>query len=70
MTGCSVLRPSLPPFVGSEDDNDMDWVARGLSSFGNGSIVVSTLRRSSALLLPSGGDVGGGQGGSRNSWQG
>ena len=62
--------PPPPPIVGGVDDDDVDWVARGLSSSGDGSIVASTLRCSSASLSPSGGDWGGGQGGSRNSWQG
>ena len=58
------------PVVGGVDDDDVDWVARGLSSSGDGSIVASTLGWSLALLSPSGGDRGGGQGGSQNSWQG
>ncbi len=69
-TGHCVLHPSPPPVVGGVDDNDMDWVARGLSSSGDESIVVSTLRWLSTSLSPLGGDRGGGQGGSWNSWQG
>ena len=38
----------------------MDWVARGLSSSENGSIVALTLRWLLALLLPLRGDRGGG----------
>jgi hypothetical protein len=57
---CSV--PPLLPVVGSGDNNDMDWVARGLSSSGGGSIVASTLRRLSASLSPLGGGSGGGAG--------
>ena len=61
-TGCCVLHPSPPsPIVGGGDDNDVDWVARGLLSSGDGSIVTSTLRWSSALVLPSEGDRGGGR---------
>ncbi len=52
---------SSPPVVGGGDDDDVDWVARGLLSSGNVSIVASTLRRSLALLLPLGGDRGGGR---------
>ena len=65
---CSAPLP--PPVVGGGNNEDVDWVARGLSSSGSGSIVASTLRGSPASLLPSGGGGGGGQGGSRNSWQG
>jgi hypothetical protein len=60
-TGRCVLHPSPPPVVGGGDDNDVDWVARGLSSSGDGSIVASTLRWSLASLSPSGGDRGGGR---------
>ena len=42
--GCCVLHPSPHPVVGGVDDDDVDWVARGLSSSGNGSIVALTLR--------------------------
>jgi hypothetical protein len=38
----------------------MDWVARGLSYSGDGFLVASTLRWLSALLLPWGGEGGGG----------
>ena len=58
-TGHCVLHPSLPQGVGSVDDDDVDWVARGLSSSGNGSIVASMLRWLLALLSLSGGDGGG-----------
>ena len=55
--------PPSPPrrVLGGGDDDNADWVARGLSSSENGSIVASTLRWSSASLLPSGGDRGGGE---------
>jgi len=43
------------------DDDNADWVACGLTSSENGSIVASTLCWSSASLLPSGGDRGGGK---------
>ena len=43
------------------DDDNADWVACGLTSSENGSIVASTLCWSSASLLPSGGDRGGGE---------
>ena len=59
-TGCSAPLPP-PPVLGGGDDDNADWVARGLSSSDNGSIVASTLRWSSASLLPSGGDRGGGE---------
>jgi len=36
--------PLSPPVLGGGDDDDSDWVARVLSSFGDGSIVASTLR--------------------------
>jgi hypothetical protein len=58
-TLCSAPLPPSPPVVGSGDDDDVDWVARGLSSSGDGSIVASMLRWSSASLLLSGGDGGG-----------
>jgi hypothetical protein len=36
---------ALPsPALDSGDDDDADWVARGLTSSGNGSLVASTLR--------------------------
>jgi len=56
------LPPARPPALGSRDDDDADWVARGLSSSCDGSLVASTLRWSSALLLPWGGEGGGGGG--------
>ena len=59
---CSAPLPPPPLWVvGGVDDNDMDWVARGLSSSGDGSIVVSTLRWLSTSLSLSGGDRGGGR---------
>ncbi len=51
-----------PPVVGGGDDDGVDWVARGLLSSDNGSIVALTLRWSLASLSPSGGDGGGGAG--------
>jgi hypothetical protein len=59
-TGCSAPLPP-PPVLGGGDNDNADWVARGLSSSDNGSIVASTLRWSSASFLPSGGDRGGGE---------
>ena len=61
-TGRCVLCPSPrpPPALGSRDEDDADWVVRGLSSSGDGSLVASTLRWSSALLSPWGGEGGGG----------
>ena len=55
--------PPSPPrcVLGGGDNDNTDWVARGLSSSENGFIVASTLRWSSASLLPSGGDRGGGE---------
>ena len=41
--------PLSPPVLGGGDDDDSDWVARVLSSFGDGSIVASTLRWSSVV---------------------
>ena len=52
--------PPAPPALGGGDDDDADWVARGLSSSGDGSLVASTLRWSSALLSPWGGEGRGG----------
>ena len=60
-TGRCVLRPP-PPALDGGDDDDADWVARGLTSSGDGSLVASTLRWSSALLSPWGGEGGGGDG--------
>jgi hypothetical protein len=48
-----------PPALDGGYDSDADWVARGLTSSGDGSFVASTLRWSGALLLP-GGEGGGG----------
>jgi hypothetical protein len=42
------------------DDDDTDWVARSLSSSGDGSLVASTLLWLLALLSPWGGEGGGG----------
>ena len=55
--------PPSPPrrVLGGGDDDNVDWVARSLSSSENGSIVASMLRWSSASLLSSGGDRGGGE---------
>jgi len=55
--------PPSPPqrVLGGGDDDNADWVARGLSSSEEGSIVASMLGWSSASLLPSGGDRGGGE---------
>ena len=50
-----------PPVVGCGDDNDVDWVARGLFSSNDGSIMALKLRWLLASLLPSGGDGGGGR---------
>jgi hypothetical protein len=61
--------PPAPPTLGGGDDDDADWVACGLLSSGNGSLVASTLRWLSALLSPWRGE-GGRRGGLRNSWRG
>ena len=55
---CSAPLPA--PALDGRDDEDMDWVARGLTSSGNGFLVASTLRWSAALLSPWGGEGGGG----------
>ena len=55
---CSVPLPA--PALDSGDDDDADWVARGLTFSGNGLLVASTLRWSAALLSPWGGEGGGG----------
>jgi hypothetical protein len=52
--------PPAPPALGGGDGNNADRVARGLSSSGDGSLEASTLRWSSALLTPWGGEGGGG----------
>ena len=57
---CSVPFPPPPPALGSRDEDDTDWVVRGLSSSGDGFLVALTLRWSSALLSPWGGEGGGG----------
>ena len=50
-----------PPLALGGRDNDVaDWVASGLSSSGDSSLVASTLCWLSALLLPWGGEGGGG----------
>jgi hypothetical protein len=54
---CSATPP--PPVVGGGDDDDVEWVACGLLSSDDESIVALTLRWSSALLSLSGGDGGG-----------
>ena len=55
--------PPSPPrrVLGGGDDDNAYWVARGLSSSENESIMASMLRWSSASLLPLGGDRGGGE---------
>ena len=53
---CSVPLPA--PALDGGDDDDTDWVARGLTSSGDGSLLASasTLHWSAALLLPWGGE--------------
>jgi hypothetical protein len=56
---CSAPLP--PPALDGGDNDDANWVARGLTwSSGDWSLVASTLRWSSALLSPWGGERGGG----------
>ena len=55
---CSAPLPA--PTLDSRDDDDTDWVARGLTSSSDGFLVASTLRWLTALLLPWGGEGGGG----------
>jgi len=55
---CSAPLPA--PALDGGDDDDTDWVARGLTSSGDGFLVASTLRWSAALLSPCGGEGGGG----------
>ncbi len=55
---CSAPLP--PPALDGEDNDDADWVARGLTSSGDGSLVALTLSWSAALLSPWGGEGGGG----------
>ncbi len=63
--------PSPPPALDGGDDDDADWVACGLTSSGDKSLVASTLRWSAVLLSPWGGEGGGGrQGGLWDSWWG
>ena len=50
-----------PPGVGGGGNENVNWVARGLLSSNDGSIVALTLRWLLASLLPSGGDRGGGR---------
>ena len=46
----------LPPLaLGGRDDDDADWLAGGLSSTGDGSLVALKLCWSSALSSPRGG---------------
>ena len=52
--------PLPAPALDGGDDDDTDWVARGLTSSGDGYLVASTLRWSAALLSPCGGEGGGG----------
>jgi len=66
---CSAPLP--PPVVGGGDDANVDWVARGLSSSCDRSIVTSMLRRSLASLSPSGPGAWGKLGrGRRRRWPG
>ena len=51
--------PPPPPPLGVVGTTNVDWVARGLLSSGDGSIVALTLRWSLEFLSPSGGDRGG-----------
>jgi hypothetical protein len=55
---CSATLP--PPALNGRDDDEAGWVARGLTSSGDWSLVALTLRWSSALLSPWGGEGGGG----------
>ena len=54
---------ALPsPALDGEDNDNADWVvAHGLTSSGDGSLMASTLCWSAALLLPWGGEGGGGR---------
>ena len=66
---CSV--PLLPPALDGRDEDDADWMARGLTwSSGDGSLVASTLRWLLALLLPWGGERGGGEEACGIPWRG
>jgi hypothetical protein len=57
----ALCSPPLPaPTLDGGDDDDTDWMARGLTSSGDGFLVASMLRWSAALLLPWGGEGGGG----------
>ncbi len=51
--------PLPPPALDGGYNNNAGWVARGLTSSGDGSLVASTLRWSAALLSPWGERVGG-----------
>ena len=55
---CSTPLPA--PALVRGDDDDVDWVARGLTSSGDGSLVALMLRWLAALLSPWGGEGGGG----------
>ena len=55
---CSAPLP--PPTLDGGDGDDADWVARSLTSSGDGSCVALMLRWSAALLSPWGGEGGGG----------
>ena len=61
-----------PPVVGGGDDDDVDWMAHGLLSSDDGSIVARGVDASLVVgvVVTVGGRRGGGQGGSQNSWQG
>ena len=52
--------PPPPPTLDGGDGDDVDWVARSLTSSGDGSCVALMLRWSAALLSPWGGEGGGG----------
>jgi len=56
---CSAPLPA--PTLDGGDDEDVDWVARGLTSSGDGFLVASTLSWLAALLSPGGGEGGGGR---------
>jgi len=53
--------PPAPLALGGRDNNDTDLVVRGLLSSGDCSLVASTLHWLSALMLPWGGEGGGGR---------
>jgi hypothetical protein len=55
---CSAPLP--PPALDGGDDDNADWVARGLTSSGDGSLMALMLCWLAALLSPWGGEGGGG----------